>query len=111
MYVYGLLTEPQEQSAEFTIYGSFVGRHKWVVVQINLRKVLGKYKHNISNQSCVFGFRICMHVMYNTTCMNLVQYMADVLFRLIHISAVQIYDIHIFILHLYLSRFYNEPTK
>lgn len=42
MYVYGLLTEPREQSAEFTIYGSYPGMHKWVVVQINLRKALGK---------------------------------------------------------------------
>ena len=42
MYVYGLLTEPGEQSAEFTIYGSYPGTHKWVVVQINLRKALGK---------------------------------------------------------------------
>ncbi|XP_078381129.1 uncharacterized protein LOC144663915 isoform X2 [Oculina patagonica] len=41
MYVYGLLTEPDEQSASFTIYGSHPGRHKWVVVQINLRKALG----------------------------------------------------------------------
>ncbi|KAJ7384304.1 Sortilin- receptor, partial [Desmophyllum pertusum] len=40
LYVYGLLTEPGEQSAEFTIYGSYSGTHKWVVVQINLRKVL-----------------------------------------------------------------------
>ena len=42
MYVYGLLTEPGEQSAEFTIYGSYPGTHQWVVVQINLRKALGK---------------------------------------------------------------------
>ena len=42
MYVYGLLTEQGEQSAAFTIYGSFPGMHKWVVVQIDLRKALGK---------------------------------------------------------------------
>lgn len=42
MRVYGLLTEPGEQSAEFTIYGSYPGQHRWVVVQINLRKALGK---------------------------------------------------------------------
>lgn len=42
MRVYGLLTEPGEQSAEFTLYGSYPGYHRWVVVQINLRKALGK---------------------------------------------------------------------
>ncbi|XP_029186888.2 sortilin-related receptor-like [Acropora millepora] len=41
MYVYGLLTEQGEKSAEFTIFGSYRGSHKWVVVQIDLRKVLG----------------------------------------------------------------------
>lgn len=41
MYVYGLLTEQGEKSAEFTIFGSYRGLHKWVVVQIDLKKVLG----------------------------------------------------------------------
>ena len=51
MYVYGLLTEPGEQSAEFTIYGSYIGIHKWVVVQINLRKALGKSHSTCLSQS------------------------------------------------------------
>ena len=42
MYVYGLLTEQGEKSAEFTIFGSYRGLHKWVVVQIDLKKVLGR---------------------------------------------------------------------
>ena len=42
IYVYGLLTEPGEQSAQFTIFGSHSGRHEWIVVQADLRKVLGK---------------------------------------------------------------------
>ena len=42
MHVYGLLTEPGERSAEFTIFGSYSGYHKWVIVQIDLRKVLGR---------------------------------------------------------------------
>ncbi|XP_068685724.1 uncharacterized protein [Montipora foliosa] len=41
MYVHGLLTEPGEQSAQFTIFGSFALSHKWIVVQIDLTKVLG----------------------------------------------------------------------
>ena len=57
--MYGLLTEPGEQSAEFTIYGSYRGMHKWVVVQINLRKALGK------NQSIQFSSQSvhpCIHL-------------------------------------------------
>ena len=42
MFVYGLLTERGEQSAEFLIFGSHPGRHKWTIVQINLRNVLGR---------------------------------------------------------------------
>ncbi|EDO26949.1 predicted protein, partial [Nematostella vectensis] len=44
MVVYGLLTEPGEQSASFTIFGSHSGHHRWTIVQINLRRVLGKGK-------------------------------------------------------------------
>ena len=59
MYVYGLLTEPGEQSAEFTIYGSYRGMHKWVVVQINLRKALGK---NQSLQPSCQSVHLCIRV-------------------------------------------------
>ena len=41
IFVYGLLTEPDERSAEFTIFGSHSGKHEWVVVQVNLKNVLG----------------------------------------------------------------------
>ena len=57
--MYGLLTEPGEQSAEFTIYGSYHGMHKWVVVQINLRKALGK---NQSIQSSSQSVHPCIHL-------------------------------------------------
>lgn len=42
MYVYGFLIEFGEQSVEFIIYGFYFGMYKWVVVQIDLKKVLGK---------------------------------------------------------------------
>lgn len=59
MYVYGLLTEPGEQSAEFTIYGSYPGMHKWVVVQIDLKKALGK---NQSLQPSRQPVHLCIRV-------------------------------------------------
>ena len=59
MYVYGLLTEPGEQSAEFTIYGSYPGMHKWVVVQIDLKKALGK---NQSLQPSCQSVHLCIRV-------------------------------------------------
>ena len=40
--VYGLLTEPGEKTTIFTIFGSYTGRHKWIVVQVNMSNVLGK---------------------------------------------------------------------
>jgi len=65
LYVHGLLTEPGEKSTEFTIYGSIPRMHKWIVVQINLRKVLGSpckeedYKEWIPsgelNGTCLLG--------------------------------------------------------
>lgn len=62
MYVYGLLTEPGEQSAEFTIYGSYPGMHKWVVVQIDLKKALGKNQLlQPSRQSVHLCIRVSVH--------------------------------------------------
>lgn len=41
--VYGLLTEPGEQTAVFSIFGSLSNAsHSWIVVQVNLTRVLGK---------------------------------------------------------------------
>lgn len=51
MYVYGLLTEYGEQTANFTIFGSYRGHHKWVVVQMDLKKVLGKLEMKMLSTS------------------------------------------------------------
>ena len=51
MYVYGLLNEYGEQTANFTIFGSYPGHHKWVVVQMDLKKVLGKLKMKMLSTS------------------------------------------------------------
>lgn len=44
--VYGLLTEPGEQTAVFSIFGSAANAsHSWIVIQVNLTGVLGIKKH------------------------------------------------------------------
>jgi len=42
--VYGLLTEPEETTTVFSIFGSLANTtsHSWVVIQVDLRSVLGK---------------------------------------------------------------------
>jgi len=40
--VYGLLVEPGEASTIFTLFGSHAGDHSWVVVQVDMRNMLGK---------------------------------------------------------------------
>ncbi|CAJ0953097.1 unnamed protein product [Ranitomeya imitator] len=41
LIVYGLLTEPGEKSAVFTIFGSYVQKgHSWVILQVNASDVL-----------------------------------------------------------------------
>ena len=60
MYVYGLLTEQGEKSAQFTIFGSYRGSHKWVVVQIDLKKVLGRL---ILNQKQVLNSNTWLHTL------------------------------------------------
>jgi len=41
MIVYGLLTEPGEKTTIFSIFGSKAASHSWVVIQVDLRSVLG----------------------------------------------------------------------
>ncbi|XP_046854475.1 sortilin-related receptor-like isoform X2 [Xenia sp. Carnegie-2017] len=40
--VYGLLTETGERTTVVTIFGSYKGRHNWIVVQVNVSNVLGR---------------------------------------------------------------------
>lgn len=37
--VYGVLTEPGEATAIFSIFGSHLGYHKWLIIQVNMDKV------------------------------------------------------------------------
>lgn len=39
--VYGLMTEPGETSSTFTVFGSELGEHSWLIVQIDTRNALG----------------------------------------------------------------------
>lgn len=40
--VYGVLTEPGEATAIFSIFGSHLGYHKWLIIQVNMDKVFSK---------------------------------------------------------------------
>merc|ERR1719450_274916 len=67
MRVYGLKTEPGEKTTIFTIFGSYAGLHAWVVIQVDVRHVLGlpckesQYKewrvvdHRNDTNYCVLG--------------------------------------------------------
>ncbi|XP_033758599.1 sortilin-related receptor-like isoform X2 [Pecten maximus] len=37
--VYGLLTEPGEKTAVFSLFGSHVDRHRWLIIQVNLTSI------------------------------------------------------------------------
>ncbi|XP_011301031.1 sortilin-related receptor [Fopius arisanus] len=37
--VYGLMTEPGENTTVFTMFGSNPGQHKWLIIKVDLRKV------------------------------------------------------------------------
>ncbi|XP_038062779.1 sortilin-related receptor-like isoform X2 [Patiria miniata] len=42
IYVYGMMTEPGEQTTIFTLFGSFPGHHSWLIVQVDLKDALGQ---------------------------------------------------------------------
>lgn len=41
--VYGLMTEPGENTTVFTLFGSKPTQHKWLIVNIDLRNAFCKY--------------------------------------------------------------------
>lgn len=41
--LYGLMTEPGENTTVFTMFGSTPGEHKWIIVKLDLQKVFCKY--------------------------------------------------------------------
>lgn len=40
--IYGLMTEPGENTTVFTMFGSAVGHHQWLIVKVDLSKAFGK---------------------------------------------------------------------
>jgi len=49
--IYGLMTEPGENTTVFTMFGSATGRHQWLIVKVDLSKVFGK------SQSSLLGLK------------------------------------------------------
>lgn len=45
--VYGVLTEPGEATAIFSIFGSHLGYHKWLIIQVNMEKVFSELLEHI----------------------------------------------------------------
>lgn len=37
--IYGLMTEPGENTTVFTMFGSMPGQHRWLIIKVDLRKV------------------------------------------------------------------------
>lgn len=40
--VYGLMTEPGENTTVFTMFGSGSGQHQWLIIKVDLRNVFAK---------------------------------------------------------------------
>lgn len=40
--IYGLMTEPGENTTIFTMFGSGRTHHKWMIIKVNLRSAFGK---------------------------------------------------------------------
>jgi hypothetical protein len=41
--IYGLMTEPGENTTIFTMFGSSHVQHQWLIIKIDLRKAFSKY--------------------------------------------------------------------
>ena len=50
--IYGILTEPGEKTTVFSLFGSQVEEHSWMLIQVNLSVIFSKYYFNYG--SCLF---------------------------------------------------------
>lgn len=41
--IYSLMTEPGENTTIFSLYGSYSGAHKWLIVKIDFTNVFGEH--------------------------------------------------------------------
>lgn len=53
--VYNLMTEPGENTTVFTLFGSEVKKHGWMIISIDFKKAFSKLYFN---PDCFFSFRI-----------------------------------------------------
>jgi len=45
--IYGLMTEPGENTTIFTMFGSATGPHQWLIVKVDLSKAFGKLQSSL----------------------------------------------------------------
>lgn len=41
--IYGLMTEPGENTTIFTMFGSAKSHHQWLIIKVDLKNAFGKY--------------------------------------------------------------------
>lgn len=50
--LYGLMTEPGENTTIFTMFGSASAVHQWIIIKVDMR---GVFSYNCSKVCCTFG--------------------------------------------------------
>ena len=56
--MYGLMTEPGGNTTVFTMFGSPVGIHQWLIIKVDLRNVFSKLFSKFLNFFSIFKFKI-----------------------------------------------------
>jgi hypothetical protein len=45
--IYGLMTEPGENTTVFTMFGSATGQHQWLIIKVDLSTVFSKSEESL----------------------------------------------------------------
>jgi hypothetical protein len=79
--VYGVLTEPGEATSIFSIFGSHIGFHKWLIIQVNMENVFREFffsKLITEKQAYINHFAICvLNILVIFADMSCVKMMCD----------------------------------
>ena len=42
LHIFGLMTEPGENTTIFTLFGSIKARHEWLIIKVDLKNAFGE---------------------------------------------------------------------
>lgn len=70
IFVYGLLTEPGENTTIFSVFGSQLGHHSWVIIQVDFQNAFEGEVYSCYTFQSFVKYRFCTNVLPESSLFN-----------------------------------------